>query len=209
VGPTPLAHVISAGSDSVGSAELDVVSGATAVDITIGDLHGQLYEVTTPTRSNSAPVATVDGAVVQVSLASTKQPGPSSVHIVLSRQVGWRIRLDGPATSESVDLAGARLMSLDFGAGCAQITATLPRPVGTVPVTMSGGASGFVLHLPSGVPGRVSFGGGAGSVTVDGTSRAGVASGAVVEPAGWGTAEDRYVIENRAGVSDLVLDHAA
>jgi hypothetical protein len=131
------------------------------------------------------------------------------VRIVLSRQVGWRIKLDGAATSESVNLVGARLMALDFGAGCADISATLPRPMGTVPVTMSGGVNGFELHLPSGVPGRVWFGGGAGSATVDGVGRVGVAGGTTVETAGWGSGADRYVIENRAGVSDLLLDHAA
>lgn len=208
-GPTPLAHVIAAGSDAVRNAELDVVSDASAIEVDTGDLHGQLYEVTTPQRSNGVPVATVDGDVVAVSLASTRQPGPSSVRIVLSSQVGWRIKLDGAATSESVHLTGARLESLDFGAGCAHIDATLPTPSGTVPVTMSGGVSSFALHMPSGVPARVWFAGGAGDATVDGTNRAGVAAGTVVEPADWLSSTDRYVIDNQAGVSFLRLDRAA
>lgn len=208
-GPTPLAHVIAAGSDDVRSAELDVVSNATAVEIDSGNLHGQLYEVTTPQHSNGAPVATVDGDVVAISLASTRQPGPSSVRIVLSSQVGWRIKLDGGATSESVHLTGARLESLDFGAGCAHIDATLPTPSGTVPVTMSGGVSSFALHVPSGVPARLWLRGGAGDATVDGASRAGVAAGTVVEPADWLSATDRYVIDDQAGVSSLRLDRAA
>lgn len=205
-GPIPLAHVISAGRDTVRQAELDVVSGASAIDVETGDLHGQLYEVVTPKDSNAAPVATVDGDAVRVSLASTSQPGPATMRVVLASTVSWRIRLDGGATEESVNLTNARLAGLVFGAGCSHIDVTLPKPVGTVPVTMSGGASSFELHLPGGVPARVWFAGGAGSATVDGASRAGIAGGTVLDTSNWPTSPNRYVIDNTAGVSALTLD---
>lgn len=201
-----LTHVIVGNRDGRQRAELDVVSGATSVDVASSDLHGGLYQVTTPANANGAPVATVDGDVVQVSLASTKQQGPSSVRIVLSSDVDWSVRLDGGATEESVDLTGMRLAALDFGAGAAHIEATLPAPVGTVPVTMSGGASSFQLHLPGGVPARVRFAGGAGSATVDGTSKSGVAGGTVVDTPDWPDSVNRYDIDNAAGVSALTLD---
>lgn len=207
-GPTQLAHVITAGSDRVRSAELDFVSGATSVDVTSADLHGALYEAMTPADSNSAPVATVDGDAVRISLALTRRPGPAQVRIVLSSRVDWRIRLDGGASSESLELANARLSGLEFGAGCSEIEATLPRPTGTVPITMAGGASSFQVHLPSGVPARVLFAGGAGSALVDGAIRSGLAGGTVVATANWPTSStDRYVINNTAGVSTLTLDH--
>jgi hypothetical protein len=204
---TRLTHVISGNSDGRGQAELDVVSGATTIEIDSADLSGHLYEARTPASANGVPVATVDGDVVQMSLASTGQQGaPASVRIALSSRVAWRIHLDGGATEESVHLAGARLRELDFGAGSARIDATLPSPVGTVPVTMSGGASSFQLHLPDGVPAQVRFAGGAGSAIVDGTTRSGLAGGTVLSALDWQGAANRYDIDNTAGVSALTLD---
>jgi hypothetical protein len=209
-----LAHVITGGGVPSGvgggrrQVELDVVSGATAVDVAAGDLHGSLYQVTTPATANGAPVATVDGDLITVSLASTRQTGPSSLHILLSAQADWRIRLDGGATEESVNLANAQLAALDFGAGSGHIDATLPPPVGTVPVTMSGGASSYRLHLPGGVPARVSFFGGAHSATVDGTNKSGIAGGTVVDTHDWPTSVNRYDIDNQAGVSTMTVDRA-
>jgi hypothetical protein len=207
-GPTRLSHTISGDRDGLRQAELDVVSGATTVEVRSDDLVDHLYEVITPADANGAPVATVDGDVVQVSLASTGQPGPASVRIVVSSRVSWRIHLDGGATEESVHLAGAHLRELDFGAGAARIDATLPAPVGTVPVTMSGGASSFQLHLPGGVPAQVRFAGGAGSAIVDGTTRSGIAGGTVVSALNWNGSPNRYDIDNTAGVSALTLDRA-
>jgi len=130
------------------------------------------------------------------------------VRIEVSSQVGWRIRLDGGATEESVDLPGTRLIGLDFGAGAARIDATLPAPVGTVPVTMSGGTSSFQLHLPRGVPAQVRFAGGAGSAIVDGTTKSGLAGGTVLNALNWTGSVNRYDIDNTAGVSALTLDRA-
>jgi hypothetical protein len=203
-----LTHTISGPLGGARQAELDVVSGATLVDVTTADLRGDLYRASTPGNAGVAPVATVDHDVIAVSLASTTRPGPAAVRIVLSSRVSWRIRLDGGAGEESVDLTGGRLAGLDFGAGCAHISATLPAPVGTVPVTMSGGASSFDLHLPGGVPARVLFAGGAGSASVDGSTTSGLAGGTVLDALDWSASANRYDIDNTAGVSALTLDRA-
>jgi hypothetical protein len=205
--PARLSHVITGDRDSRQQAVLDVVSGATTVEIDSANLDGHLYEAMTPADSNAVPVTTVDGGAVELSLASTgRQGAPASVRIAVSSQVTWRIHLDGGATEESVHLAGARLRELDFGAGSARIDATLPSPVGTVEVTMSGGASSFQLHLPNGVPAQVRFAGGAGSAVVDGTTRSGIAGGTVLSALDWQGSANRYDIDNTAGVSTLTLD---
>jgi hypothetical protein len=204
--PVRLVHVITGGDASLGQAELDVVSGASTVAVSTTDLRDSLYRIATPNSAGVAPVATMDGDVVAVSLASTGRSGASSVAVVLNSRVSWRIRLDGGATEESVDMTGGRLAGLAFGAGSAHIDVELPRPVGTIPITMSGGASDFQLHLPSGVPAQVRFDGGAGSAIVDGVSKSGVAGGTVLSTPGWPSARNRYEIDNTAGVSQLTLD---
>lgn len=207
----PLAerNIVSGGRVGGDRAELDVVSGATTVTVASADLHGSLYRVSTPDNAAVAPTATQDGGIISVGLTSTGRSGPATLRILVSSGVDWRIRLDGGATEESVDLSHARLAELDFGAGASHIDAVLPRPHGTVPVTMSGGASSFQLHLPDGVPVRVRFTGGASSATVDGTVHQGIAGGTTIDGADWSGAADRYEIDNTAGVSDLTLDRRA
>jgi hypothetical protein len=202
------AHVATGVIGTRQAAELDLVNGASAVVIDSADLHGGLYQASTPSNANEAPSVTMDGDTVEVGMASTGQSGPATVHIVLSSKVRWRIELDGGATSETVRLPDALLTELDFGAGSSRIDATLPRPVGTVPVRMTGGTASFALHLPAGVPAQVRFAGGAGSATIDGTDHTGLAGGTVFSPQGWTGAANRYDIDNTAGVSNLVLDRA-
>jgi hypothetical protein len=200
-----LPHVITGDRNGRRTAELDVVSGASTVLVTAGTRFDQLYEAATPPDADVAPVTVVNGDVVQLSLASVDRHGPSSVRISLDADVDWRIRLDGGAVVETVDMAGGRLSGLDFGAGSTSIDATLPTPAGTVPVTMSGGASTMRVHLPDGVPAQVRFAGGAGSATVDGRSRSGIAGGTVVTVADWTGSANRYDID-AAGVATLTLD---
>lgn len=200
-----LAHVISGARNGRQAAELDVVSGATTVRITAGTGDDRLYAAATPADANVAPVAVVNGDVVQLSLASTDRRGPSSVRVWLNAAVDWRIRLDGGAVTETVDMAGGRLSELDFDAGSSSIEAALPAPRGTMRVTMSGGASTMRLHLPDGVPAQVRFAGGAGSATVDGTSRSGIAGGTVIGAPDWPGSVNKYDIQ-AAGVSALTLD---
>jgi hypothetical protein len=206
--PATPAHVVTGTIGDRHQAELDLVSGATAVVVEAADLNGGLYRASTPDNANQAPAVSVDGDKVEVGMASTGQAGPTTVRIVLSSRVSWRIHLDGGATEETVNLPGANLTELDFGAGSSRIEATLPRPVGTVAVRMTGGASSFALHVPAGVPTQVRFDGGAGSATIDGTDHSGLAGGTVFSAPNYSGAANRYDIDNTAGVSSLTLDRA-
>jgi len=151
--------------------------------------------------------AAADGTVT-VSLVDATGGGPAEVDIVLSSAVVWSVSLDGGAAEEKVDLTGARVSALNFIGGGSSISALLPAPSGDVAVRMTGGTSSFHVQTPAGAPTRVSFGGGAGTATVDGSVVQGVAGGTVMDAPGapgWSTAEDRYTIDNSAGVSAFTL----
>ncbi|TDP89943.1 hypothetical protein [Labedaea rhizosphaerae] len=175
-------------------AELDVVSGATAVTIRAVDLGTALY------RADGAR-AEVDGDVVRVSVAD----GASSIHVDVATGVAWTIRLDGGATEESVDFADGKLDALEFGAGATRIEATLPTPSATVPVRMTGGASSFALALPPGVPATVRFAGGAGQANIDGVAHNGIGGGTVLSTSDWTDGANGYTVDAVAGVSALTL----
>jgi hypothetical protein len=181
------------------AAELDVVSGANTVLVRSVNLGPALFRTRDPAQVD------VQGDLVRVAV----RPGaPANLVIELNSAVSWRIALDGGATEENVDLSGGRLSELDLGAGAGRITAALPRPQGTVPVRMTGGASSFEVRVPDQVAARVLFAGGAGQATVDGAVHAGIAGSTTLATPGWDTAADRYSVENAAGVASFVLDRA-
>jgi hypothetical protein len=189
-------------------ATFELVSGVTTVVVRTAGLGSRLYRAWTPADSGLTPRALVTGDVVRLSLRNQGGVGDSSVLVELNPLVRWRISLDGGAANETVDLAGARLSGLTFGAGSSRIEATLPAPVGTAVVRMTGGAGVFDVHLPSGVPASVHLAGGAGRATVDGIVHNGIAGGTVFTTPGWDVAVNRYTVDNVAGVSALTIDHA-
>jgi hypothetical protein len=173
--------------------------------VTSADLGDALYQASTPANSRQVPLETSNGDAVTVSLADVSGAGPAQVDIVLSSHVSWAISFDAGASAERVDLTGAHLRALTFAAGASSITALLPAPVGDVPVLMQGGASSFLIQTPAGVPYQVSFGGGAGSASIEGGVHSGVAGGTVISSPSWNTAVNRYTIDNSAGVSAFTL----
>ncbi|MFL6112969.1 MAG: hypothetical protein ACJ786_16680 [Catenulispora sp.] len=187
------------------SARLDLVTGTDSVTVTSADLGNVLFRAATPAHARQVPRETSSGDAVTVSLADVSGPGPAQVDVVLNSRVSWAVSLDGAASAERVDLSGAHLSALTFAAGSASIDVQLPAPVGDVPVVMRGGASDFVVRTPAGVPYQVLFAGGAGSATIDGAVRSGVAGGTAISSPNWDTAANRYTIDNSAGVSAFTL----
>lgn len=204
-GTTPASHTVSGPRAALTSARLDLVTGTDSVTVTSADLGNALFRATTPAKARQVPRGTSSGGVVTVSLGGVSGPGPAQVDIVLNSRVSWAVSLDGGASAERVDLTGARLSALTFAAGSSSIDVRLPAPVGDVPIVMRGGASDFAVQTPPGVPYQVLFGGGAGSATVEGVMRSGVAGGTVISSRNWDSAANRYTIDNSAGVSVFTL----
>ncbi|NUP48844.1 MAG: hypothetical protein HOW97_16285 [Catenulispora sp.] len=199
------AHVVSGARAALTSARLDLATGTDSVVVTSDDLGDKLFQASTPAHSRQVPQQTRDGGTVTVSLADVPGSGPAQVDIVLNSRVSWEVSFDAGASAERVDLTGAHLRALTFAAGASTITALLPAPVGDVPVLMQGGVSTFVVQTPTGVPYQVAFGAGAGSASVEGDVRNGVAAGTVISSPSWDTAANRYTIDNSAGVSAFTL----
>ena len=207
VPPVADVHVASVPRQNLTVGELDLVSGADSVLVTSADLGDRLVRVETPATASLEPRVSSQGGQFLVSLAEVAGGGGGGrqVNIVLDKKVAWRVSLSGGASQEHVDLTGARLKGLTFAAGSSSITAVLPPPSGDVTVLMAGGASVFLVQTPSGVPVQVSFGGGAGTATIDGDIHSGIAGGTVIPAPGWPAAANRYSIVNSAGVSAFTL----
>ncbi|GAA1641952.1 hypothetical protein [Catellatospora bangladeshensis] len=199
-------HVAVAARGDRDAAALAVVGGATTVTVRAVDLGADLFRISTPPDSRLAPEVVESGGRFELHLAETGSTGPAAVEVLLDQRVRWDLRLSGGSTETLVDLGAGRLSALDFAAGSSRIEAVLPEPDGAVTVRMGGGANTFLVRVPQAVPVRVSAGGGAATVTVDGVRRSGIAGGTVFTPPGWADAADRYDVDATAGVSTLTVD---
>ena len=184
-------------------ATLAVVSGAATITVTAAAIPGSLVTTTAPGNSGIRPQLISSPNRVQLSLASTGQRGPSAVAVQLSTAVTWRLQFDGGTSQTVVNLTNCRVAGVDFTAGSGLIQLALPRPSGTVPITLAGGASQVSLTVPAGVPTRLRLDGGASAATLTGQAHVGLARGSVLSSPGWAKAADRYDVDAPAGIGEI------
>ncbi|MFY1631795.1 hypothetical protein ACN27F_00715 [Solwaraspora sp. WMMB335] len=186
-------------------ARLEVLDGATEIRVLAADLGDQLLRARTPPQGAVAPQVTVRDDSVQVGLAETGNGGTGVLDIELHRDVRWSVRILGGATEQRIDLTGTRISEVELAGGVSTLDIVLPEPDGTVGIRMSGGAGTWRVEAPAQVPVRVRAGSGAGSISVDGERRDGVAAGETVSTPSWEETTDRYDIDAAAGFSDLTV----
>jgi hypothetical protein len=199
-------HVVTGPRNGRSEATMELLSGATAVTVRAVDLDGPLYRVRTPANSRQVPQVSDHDGVVQVQLGDSGKAGPSTVEIELATATRWRVRLVGGATTETVDLAAGRVGEVELVGGATSIELALPAPDGTVPVRMVSGVSTWNVHAPAGPPVKLFVASGAGTVTVDGATRTGVAGGTTITGDGWDGATDRYDVIASGGMSAFTFD---
>ncbi|GAA2493090.1 hypothetical protein GCM10010434_042100 [Winogradskya humida] len=202
--PSQPDHEVRGGSGYAASpAVFQLINGSDVVRVSVGDLGGDLFSVSTPAESRVVPAVSVDGNTVVAGLRDSGVGGPAIVNVVLATDVRWQVRLSGGASDEAVDLTGGAGGDVELTAGTSRAEVFLPAASGTQSVTMSGGAGRLLVHLGGNAPVRVAARNGAADVTIDGQTRNGVPGGSVFTPAGWDTAKDRFDVDATAGVSDL------
>jgi hypothetical protein len=202
------AHTASLTADGRTRATLDVLSGTTVLTVGMADFGpgGSLLKVITPAGAQvpvltaSNPDGTSGAELVQLSAANA-----AAVTITLNAAVSWQLDLDGGATRTDLDLRSGQVSGIAFNAGSSLISVALPRPHGSVPVQMVGGASDFQLSLPAGIPARVTAGGGASQVSLEGQQHTGVAGGSVFTTPGWAPGVTGFDIDATAGASQITV----
>lgn len=202
-------HTVSMSRGDLTRAALKVTSGTPFLDVSTGRLGGTLLRAWTPDDAPVRPVLSGSGLIV-LSLAGASAPhGPGSsgyvVKVVLNSAVTWSLDLAGGTQRTEADLRGGKVAGVAVMAGSAELDVSLPRPAGTVPFLLAGGASLFRLSLPGGVPAQVTVGGGASFVSIDDQNLTGIAGGTVLTPPGWAAATSRFDIDATSGFSRLTV----
>lgn len=207
--PSEPDQVVRGGSYKAQPHSFQLVDGSDVVRVSLADLGGELFHVATPGDSKVAPAVGADGTSVTARLRGTRRDGPAIVTVVLARDVRWQVRLVGGASDEAVDLSGGPLGGdVELAAGTSKAELFLPAAPGTQKVSVSGGASQLLVHLTGSAPVRVAAWDGAGDVTIDGQTHAGVAAGTVFTPPSWEAATDRFDIDASSGISELTVSRS-
>jgi hypothetical protein len=193
---SPVTAVPPAAAPPVGDRGFELVSSAAAVTVRTADLGDQLYRINGP-----APLATDDGTRLRLVLLDRT----GTVDLVLADRVRWDLIVGGGADRKRIDLAGGRFRGISLHDGANQVELRLPRPDGTLTVTLAGGAGRFDVHTAGPVPVRVRVGRGAGQVVLRGETHSGVAAGALFTPEKWDAAGDRIDLDATAGMNLLTV----
>lgn len=197
----PSAHTAALPTDGQHRASLAVLTGAASVTVSAAAMPARLLRAWTPAGSGIRPELVEVNGAVQLYLVSTGQGGPDAVWIQLSSAVRWRLQFSGGSSQTVVDMGNGALTGVDFTAGSSLIAMTLPRPAGTVTITLAGGASQMDMTVPAGVLARLQLFGGASTANLGGRTYTGIAGGTVLTAPGWPTAANRYDVAAPAGVS--------
>jgi hypothetical protein len=203
-GPSPHEHVVVAPLLGRSGAYLTLRDAASRVEVSAATLPGLLYRITTPAGSGLAPVAAVRDGRAEVRFRATGGDGPDDVRIVLNRDVRWSLAFPAGAGETDLDLAAGRLSRLSTG-GSGLIEASLPAPVGTLPVSFGEGVGSAIVSVPPRVPARLDLAGGAGAVITPWALRTALPAGSVLAEAGWAGATSRYAIRFGGGLGQLTV----
>jgi len=201
-------HVVSMSTAGRTSAALKVTAGTPVLKVSVGKLGGTLLRVSTPDDAPVRPVLAGSRLIVLSLTGAAAAPGRGSgyaVKVVLNSAVTWSLDLAGGTQRTEADLRGGKVGGIAVTAGSDILDVSLPKPAGTLPFLLAGGASQFLLSLPGGVPAQVTVGGGASFVSVDDQNLTGVAGGTVLTPPGWATATSRFDIDATSGFSRLTV----
>ncbi|MBB4745590.1 hypothetical protein BJY16_009049 [Actinoplanes octamycinicus] len=167
-------------------------------------LPGLLYRVSSAADAGVAPVVTRRDGRVLVRLRATGGDGLDEVRILLNRDVRWDIRLPAGAGEQQLDLRGGRIRRIVLGA-CGLAEMWLPEPVGTVPVTFTGGAGSVVVTAGTAAPFRIVLDGGAGAVVTPWLTSNGTPAGAILREDGWHRAAGRYAVHAVDGLGSVTV----
>ena len=127
-----------------------------------------------------------------------------SAHIALNPSIAWQFEVQGGTLRLNADLRGLQLAMVTLEGGAIKVDLALPRPSGTVPIRIRGGASEVSVRHPSGVPVRVFAHGGFRKLQVDGKSIE-ATDEKLIQPPDYVGAVDRYDLELADGADRFVL----
>ena len=171
-----------------------------------------LDELFRSSHEPGTPEVVVEGDKVTVRYAIHRLLGrlaaneETNSRFALSSTRSWDIGAPDGVTGFDADLSAGHLVALRVGHGGGTVRLRLPRPTGTVPIAVGGGAREVIVFRPAGVMVRVATSGDVARVIIDSGRPIGpLAGNTTVEPPGYALAEDRYDINVSGGCESILV----
>lgn len=174
----------------------EVTGTATVVHIASADLGPQLYSII-GIGGGAAPRITDSPRGPRLELAQT------GVEVRLSSRVAWTVRLGATATDQDIDMRSGGLAGIELSGAAARAALTLPKPKGTVQVTVTKAIDELRVATVGAIPVRLRIAGGAGIAVVDGKTHRKIKPRTTLTPATWRSAKLRYDVSTAARVSSI------
>ena len=127
-----------------------------------------------------------------------------SAQIALNDSIPWEFEVQDGVWRLTADLRGLKLTMVTLEGGANRVVLRLPRPSGTVPIHIGGGANDISVLRPDGVAVRVVVHGGFRKLQVDRKSIEATDEQPLQSP-GFAREADRYDIEVTGGAYQFVL----
>jgi hypothetical protein len=192
-----------------GVATLRLMGGAGRIEIRTDAAIDELFRAS---HDPGAPEIVVEGEKVTVRYAVHRLLGKLAANdetnsrFALSSSRAWDINAPDGVAGLDADLSAGRLAAIRVGHGGGTVRLRLPRPTGTVPVAVGGGAREVIVFRPAGVMVRVATSGNVNRVIIDSGRPIGpLAGNTTVEPPGYALAEDRYDINVSGGCESVLV----
>jgi DNA-binding MarR family transcriptional regulator len=203
-GPTRGQHAAPVGDLS--EARLLFRSGASILalegDPDVGGLYRARFE-------GAVPRVTVREGTVSIQYRGWGWRGRPKAEIALNPTVGWRLEVQGGASSLTGRLEAIRLLGVEVTGGASALDLAVGRPIGRVPIRVTGGASKLRVVRPAGAAVHVQITGGVGRIEVDGRRLAAAGGATALDSPGAEGATDRYDVEIVGGAGRLTIEEAA
>ncbi|HSP09775.1 MAG TPA: DUF5668 domain-containing protein [Candidatus Dormibacteraeota bacterium] len=217
VAPSPGATQVLDLTDSLGNidhAAVEIDVGAATITMAGGDsLSGDLYRAHIE-FSGPKPSVTLDRSTgkVRIKQSSSRvdlfQSRRFVMTLELNSSIPWTITSNTGAVTETLNLSGVHVGSVEINTGASKEDLTLGQPSGIVPITLNGGALTVNLHRPSGTEASVAVSGGAVSLNADGRQTHAIGN-LSFETSGFGGAANGYRLQVNGGACNVSIDTSA
>ncbi len=199
----PSSPAVTAAALPFTSGTFELVDDVIDLDVTVGDLGAEPFQVSTPDGSGITPKPTLDGDTLKVAVEAGGSNGSGRLDVRLNERIAWAVRMTGGVRTATFALGGAKVRRIDLTGGAARIDMALPSQDDTIDIKMTGGVNTWRITTEREVAVKVLLRDGGGQVVLNGRRTRGLDRDTTLRADG---ADDgRLDIDAVAGLGSLTV----
>jgi hypothetical protein len=129
--------------------------------------------------------------------------------VELSPEYTWYVKVHGGTWNTILDLSGLRISGIELDSGAGNVSCTLPRPTGVVPIRVNSGIVGVSFRRPRDAAVHATISSGSAKVRLDERPIRAVTSDMQWETPGAFGSDNRYELTVYSGCVRVTMDASA